>query len=79
MFDIFKVIGGVGILLISIGIVSKKRKKNLWIFKKIKSHNLYFLFGGLCLLIYSISIQDVLFIILQAIFILASVYDLTRK
>ena len=68
MTDIFKLTGALGIILISIGIISKKRK----------IQNVYYILGGLCLEIYSIHIQDTIFIILQIIFILAATYDFLK-
>ncbi|OGF20314.1 hypothetical protein A2Y83_02995 [Candidatus Falkowbacteria bacterium RBG_13_39_14] len=62
---IFKFIGAFGIILISLAILSKKRKKQ----------DIFYIAGGLCLEIYSIHIKDIVFIILQLIFILAAVYD----
>jgi len=68
MIDIFKVIGALGIVLISIGIITKKRK----------IQDVFFILGGICLVIYSVYIKDLIFIILQIIFILAALYDLAR-
>ncbi len=68
MVDIFELIGALGIVLISIGIVIKKRK----------IQDIYFIFGGICLETYSIYIGNLIFIILQIIFILAAVYDFVR-
>ena len=68
MFITFKIIGALGIILISIGIINKKRR----------IQDIYFICGGLCLEIYSIYIQDFIFIILQIIFILAAVYDFVK-
>jgi len=66
--DIFKIIGAVGLLLISIGIITKKRR----------IQDLLYIVGGLCLETYSIYLGDVIFIILQIIFTLAAVYDLVK-
>jgi len=68
MTDIFKIIGALGILLISIGIVTKKRK----------TQDIYYIFGGICLEVYSIHIGDLIFIILQIIFTLTAVYDFIK-
>jgi lipid-A-disaccharide synthase-like uncharacterized protein len=64
----FKIIGAVGLLLISIGIVLKNRKKQ----------NLFYISGGICLEIYSIYLQDLIFMILQIVFILTAIYDLIK-
>jgi len=68
MVEVFKLIGAIGILLIAIGIILKDRKKQ----------DILFILGGICLEAYSIYIQDMIFIILQIIFILAAVYDLVK-
>lgn len=67
--DLFKIIGAIGILLISIGIINKKRK----------NQDIYYIFGGLCLEAYSLYIQDIIFIILQLIFTITAVYDFFRE
>jgi len=46
--------------------------------KKREHQNVFFIMGGLCLEAYSIYIKDVIFIILQIIFILAAVFDLVK-
>lgn len=69
MINLFKVIGPLGLMLISIGIVTKKRKKQ----------DIYYIFGGLCLLTYSAFIGDPVFIILQIVFTIAAVYDLGKQ
>ena len=66
--NIFKIIGAVGLLLISIGIINKKRK----------TQNILYIVGGLCLETYSLYLGDVIFIILQIIFTLAAIYDLVK-
>ena len=66
--DIFKIIGAAGLLLISIGIITKKRK----------TQDVLYIIGGLCLEAYSIYLGDVIFIILQIIFTLAAIYDLVK-
>lgn len=68
MLDIFKIVGSLGIILISIGIITKKRK----------IQDIYFILGGICLEIYSIHIKDFVFIILQIIFTLAAIYDFIK-
>ena len=66
--SIYKIIGALGLILISIGIVTKNRK----------NQDIFYVLGGLGLEIYSIYIRDVIFIILQIIFTLSAVYDLLR-
>lgn len=64
----FKLIGATGLLLISIGIVSKKRT----------TQDVFYIVGGICLEVYSLYLQDTIFIILQIVFTLAAVYDLIK-
>lgn len=64
----FKLIGAVGLVLISIGIITKKRL----------SQDVLYIVGGICLEIYSIFIGNLIFIILQLIFTISTVYDLIR-
>ena len=69
---IFKILGALGLVLITIGVLLKKKK----------TVDILFIFGGLLLLTYSISIKDPIFIPLQSIFTLAAAYDIfkiTRK
>lgn len=66
--NIFKIVGALGIILISVGILTKKRK----------NEDVYYILGGLCLEAYSIYIGDTIFIILQVIFILSAVYDFCK-
>ena len=68
MINVFKIVAVLGIILLSIGIISKKRKLQ----------DLYYIFGGLCLETYSIYIRDLIFITLQIIFILTAIYDLVK-
>jgi hypothetical protein len=66
---LFKVIGAIGLLLISIGIILKNRRKQ----------DIFYILGGVCLEIYSIYIGDVIFIILQILFTLAAMYDFIKN
>jgi len=65
---ILKIIGALGILLIAIGILNKKRK----------TQKVYYIIGGICLLTYSVYINDLIFIILQIIFTATAIYELTK-
>tara|TARA_B100000315_G_C14477151_1_gene541178 strand:+ start:697 stop:915 length:219 start_codon:yes stop_codon:yes gene_type:complete len=69
MFNIFKLFGILGLILIIIGVLLKKREKE----------DMFYIASGLSLEVYSISIKDPIFITLQAVFILAAVYDLVRR
>ena len=66
--EIFKIVGAVGLLLISIGIITKSRKRQ----------DILYIAGGICLEIYSIYLGDLIFIILQVVFTLAAFYDFTK-
>jgi lipid-A-disaccharide synthase-like uncharacterized protein len=66
--NIFKIIGALGLILISVGLLIKNRKKQ----------NLLYILGGIGLEIYSISTRDTIFIILQIIFIFSAIYDFIK-
>ncbi|MFH1849621.1 MAG: hypothetical protein ABH879_05530 [archaeon] len=68
MIAIFKIIGGLGIILISTGIITKKRK----------TEDIFYILGGICLETYSIYVGDPIFMILQIIFTLAALYDFAK-
>ncbi|MBI2548102.1 YgjV family protein [Candidatus Woesearchaeota archaeon] len=68
MLGLFKIIGALGIVFITLGILTKQRKMQ----------DLYYIFGGVCLEVYSLLIGDIIFIILQIIFLCAVVYDIIR-
>lgn len=65
---LFKIFGIIGLLLIILGIIIKKREHE----------DLSYMTGGVFLLVYSIYINDLIFIILQIIFTFAAVYDYIR-
>jgi hypothetical protein len=65
---IFKIIGAVGLILITIGVLTKKRAKQ----------DLFFISGGIALEIYSIYIWDIIFMTLQIVFILAAIYGFLK-
>ncbi len=67
MIDIFKIIGAIGLILIIIGILIKSKNR--------KTRDILYIFGGLFLAIYSIYIKDIIFIVLQIVFIIVAVYD----
>jgi len=73
-FNVYKLIGALGLLAIILGnlfVSANKRKLKKYVYP-------LFLIGGICLEVYSIYIQDIIFIILQAVFIVASIYGLTK-
>lgn len=61
-----KLFGIAGLLLITYGIFAKNENRQDWIFVA----------GGIGLLVYSIHLRDPIFIILQIVFIAASLYEL---
>ena len=69
-FNVYKLIGALGLLAIILGNLFVSTNK-----RKLKKH-VYplFLVGGICLEIYSIYIQDIIFIILQLVFIIVAIY-----
>ena len=69
MISIFKIIGIIGVILICIGIIRRKRK----------TEDEFYIGGGICLTIYSISIKDPIFIVLQVIFTGTAIYDYFKQ
>lgn len=65
MFIIF---GILGLLIISFSIWLKNEKRQ----------DMWFVLGGACLLVYSISIHDTIFIILQIVFIASAAAELLK-
>jgi len=65
----FKSLGALGLLLISAGILTKERKKQ----------NVFYILGGVLLEIYSLHLGDIIFIILQIVFVMAAIYDLIKQ
>ena len=63
-----KICGAIGLLCITYGIFIKNEVKQ----------DLLFITGGVGLLVYSISLKDPIFIALQIIFILASLYEIGK-
>lgn len=65
---LFKLCGVIGLLLITWGIFIKKETKQDWVFA----------LGGVFLLAYSTYLRDSIFIILQSVFILSSLYEIYK-
>jgi len=63
--NIYQVLGATGLLVISTAILVKNEK----------TQNLLFIAGGILLEVYSIYRNDVIFMVLQIVFIIAAVYD----
>jgi lipid-A-disaccharide synthase-like uncharacterized protein len=66
--SIFKLFGIVGLLIITTGIFSKNET----------AQDKVFATGGIFLLLYSIHLRDPIFITLQSVFILASLYEIYK-
>ena len=73
MMDVFYIIAIVGLISIISGtlMIAKKSKKRKIIFSLL-------LLGGICLEIYSIYIRDVIFIVLQAVYIITTIYGMIK-
>jgi len=67
----YKLTGIIGLILIILGNIFTLKKE----LRKKYSYSL-FLIGGIGLLIYSISINDLIFIILQSVFIIISLVEI---
>lgn len=74
MVNIFNIIAIIGLLSIISGTLMISRKKKT---RRIYVYPLLIL-GGVFLEIYSIYIQDLIFMILQGVFIISSVYGLIK-
>jgi len=73
VMNIFYVIAIIGLVSIIFGtfLLSMKKRMKKVIFPLL-------LLGGTCLLIYSIYIQDKIFIILQSVYIISAIYGLIK-
>jgi len=74
MIDYFQIIGALGLVFIILGtfLISAKRK-----FKRRYVYPLLLL-GGICLEIYSVHIKDMIFIVLQGVYIVITLYGLIK-
>lgn len=63
---LFRIIGAIGLMFITFGVLSKNRVRQ----------DVLFIIGGVLLEAYSIYLRDVIFIPLQVIFVLAAIYGL---
>ena len=71
IYKIISIIGVIFIITATLLISSKKRFRKKYIYP-------FLIIGGICLEIYSIYINDLTFIILQAIFIITSIFGLIK-
>ena len=74
ILDTFQIIAVVGLIAIISGTSMISMKKNI----RRKYTYPLLIIGGICLEIYSIHINDLIFMILQGIFIISSIYGLIR-
>ncbi len=63
------IFGILGLFLIIIGVLVRKRKKE----------DIFYIFGGSSLAVYSFIKGDIIFITLQIVFTLVAIYDYWRK
>jgi hypothetical protein len=63
---LFKITGAIGLVFITIGVLTKDRVRE----------NIFFIVGGSLLEVYSIYLKDMIFTPLQIIFVVASIYEL---
>ncbi len=66
---LFKIVGVFGLLLICIAMVVKKRSVR----------DIFSLLGGTGLLIYSIYLHDLIFIVLQSVYIMVVGFDMIKE
>ena len=66
MIDVYQILGAIGLILVSYGVIVTNRRKQ----------DILFIIGGIFLTAYSISIGSTIFIILQIVFIIAAIYSL---
>ena len=71
MLDIFRIIGATGLVFIIVGLLLKQKER--------KRRDVFYVLGGALLEIYSISIGDLIFIVLQGAFLIATIYDMLRN
>lgn len=69
MINIYLTAGILGLIIISIGVLLKRREKE----------DLFFIIGGIFLLVYSYYLNNYVFIILQLVFIIVSVFDFRKR
>jgi len=65
MIDTFKLVGALGLVFITAGVLSKQRKRQ----------DILYILGGVLLLAYSTHLGDPIFMTLQTIFTIAAAVD----
>lgn len=61
------ILGVIGLILISIAVWQKEKRQDM-----------LFILGGLALLVYSYSLHNVIFVVLQVVFILSALLELLK-
>lgn len=64
----FKIIGAIGLLLIAYGILQRHKRQDT-----------LFIAGGVLLEVYSIYLEDPIFVILQLVFIASAIWDYNHR
>ena len=67
--DIFKIIGVIGLVLICLGMIVRKRT----------TRDILAFFGGIGLLVYSIYLKDIIFTVLQSVYIIVITIDFVNE
>ena len=67
--DIFKIIGVIGLVLICLGMIVRKRT----------TRDILAFFGGIGLLVYSIYLKDIIFTVLQSVYIIVITIDFINE
>ena len=68
--NVFYFSGIIGLILIILGVLIKKKDR--------KKRDILYIFGGILLAVYSFYIKDIIFITLQIVFVLVAIYDLIK-
>lgn len=69
--DNIDVLGIIGLLFIVTGILIKNKNR--------KKRDILYILGGLSMVVYSFYLNNVIFIILQIVFVIISIYDLNNQ
>ena len=67
---IARIFGIIGLITIIVAILIRSKERKL--------RDILYLVAGVSLLVYSIALRDLIFIILQSVFTLVAIFDLTR-
>ncbi len=67
--NVFEIVGATGLLFMATGVLLRHRCRQ----------DLFYIIGGVCLEIYSIHLGHMIFIVLQAVFLAAALYDVVTR